>query len=129
MGLYKKKLMLSSCQVSHFSRNHLESCLWNLSLSSAKHHGINLSEIAAYIDAFKYGCPPHAGGMFSFFAVFQFLTFRWNRYGARNNVVPRSTQYSHGLAIPTRSKTSDALELLLHSFYPVLKTVVNLLRC
>ena len=29
---------------------------------SAKHHGINLNEIAAYIDAFKYGCPPHAGG-------------------------------------------------------------------
>lgn len=28
----------------------------------AKHHGINLNEIAAYIDAFKYGCPPHAGG-------------------------------------------------------------------
>merc|ERR1712106_944615 len=28
----------------------------------AKHHGINLDEIAAYIDTFKYGCPPHAGG-------------------------------------------------------------------
>ena len=28
----------------------------------AIHHGINLDEIAAYIDAFKYGCPPHAGG-------------------------------------------------------------------
>jgi len=25
-------------------------------------HGIDLSTIAAYIDAFKYGCPPHAGG-------------------------------------------------------------------
>jgi len=28
----------------------------------ANHHGINLDEIRAYIDAFKYGCPPHAGG-------------------------------------------------------------------
>ncbi|VEN58401.1 unnamed protein product [Callosobruchus maculatus] len=28
----------------------------------AKHHGIDVSKIAAYIDAFKYGCPPHAGG-------------------------------------------------------------------
>ncbi|CAH1179448.1 unnamed protein product [Phaedon cochleariae] len=28
----------------------------------AKHHGIDISTIAAYIDAFKYGCPPHAGG-------------------------------------------------------------------
>lgn len=28
----------------------------------AKHHGINISTIQAYIDAFKYGCPPHAGG-------------------------------------------------------------------
>lgn len=28
----------------------------------AKHHGIDLSKIASYIDAFKYGCPPHAGG-------------------------------------------------------------------
>ena len=30
----------------------------------ALHHGINLEEIAAYIDAFKYGCPPHAGGQY-----------------------------------------------------------------
>ncbi|XP_019881113.1 aspartate--tRNA ligase, cytoplasmic [Aethina tumida] len=28
----------------------------------ANHHGIDISKIAAYIDAFKYGCPPHAGG-------------------------------------------------------------------
>lgn len=28
----------------------------------AKHHGIDLTKIAAYIDAFKFGCPPHAGG-------------------------------------------------------------------
>lgn len=28
----------------------------------AKHHGIKLDTIQAYIDAFKYGCPPHAGG-------------------------------------------------------------------
>ncbi|CAH0546681.1 unnamed protein product [Brassicogethes aeneus] len=28
----------------------------------AKHHGIDISKIAAYIDAFKYGCAPHAGG-------------------------------------------------------------------
>lgn len=28
----------------------------------AKHHGLNLDSIKSYIDAFKYGCPPHAGG-------------------------------------------------------------------
>lgn len=28
----------------------------------AKHHGIDLSKIKAYIDSFRYGCPPHAGG-------------------------------------------------------------------
>jgi aspartyl-tRNA synthetase len=28
----------------------------------AKHHQIDISKIKAYIDAFKYGCPPHAGG-------------------------------------------------------------------
>ncbi|KAB0792316.1 hypothetical protein PPYR_14275 [Photinus pyralis] len=28
----------------------------------AKHHGIDVSKIAAYIDSFKYGCSPHAGG-------------------------------------------------------------------
>jgi len=28
----------------------------------AKHHGIQLDTIKSYIDAFKYGCPPHAGG-------------------------------------------------------------------
>ena len=28
----------------------------------AKHHGIDVNKIASYIDSFKYGCPPHAGG-------------------------------------------------------------------
>ncbi len=28
----------------------------------AKHHGINVDSIKEYIDAFRYGCPPHAGG-------------------------------------------------------------------
>jgi len=28
----------------------------------AKHHGIDLEKIKGYIDAFRYGCPPHAGG-------------------------------------------------------------------
>uniref|UniRef100_A0A915DBU2 Aspartate--tRNA ligase, cytoplasmic n=1 Tax=Ditylenchus dipsaci TaxID=166011 RepID=A0A915DBU2_9BILA len=28
----------------------------------AKQHGIDLRTIQAYLDAFKYGCPPHAGG-------------------------------------------------------------------
>lgn len=27
----------------------------------AKAHKIELKKIEAYIDAFKYGCPPHAG--------------------------------------------------------------------
>ncbi|XP_035913786.1 aspartate--tRNA ligase, cytoplasmic [Anopheles stephensi] len=31
-------------------------------IERAKLHGIDLSKIAAYIDAFRYGCPPHAGG-------------------------------------------------------------------
>ncbi|KAG5670892.1 hypothetical protein PVAND_001123 [Polypedilum vanderplanki] len=28
----------------------------------AKHHEIDISKIAAYIEAFRFGCPPHAGG-------------------------------------------------------------------
>lgn len=28
----------------------------------ATHHGINLATIEPYVKAFKYGCPPHAGG-------------------------------------------------------------------
>jgi len=28
----------------------------------ATHHGVYLAKIQAYIDSFKYGCPPHAGG-------------------------------------------------------------------
>lgn len=33
-----------------------------LLMERAKHHGIDIQKIAAYIDSFKYGCPPHAGG-------------------------------------------------------------------
>ncbi|CAI2348403.1 unnamed protein product [Caenorhabditis sp. 36 PRJEB53466] len=28
----------------------------------AKHHQVDLAKIQSYIDSFKYGCPPHAGG-------------------------------------------------------------------
>ncbi|KAH8871714.1 Aspartate--tRNA ligase, cytoplasmic [Schistosoma japonicum] len=28
----------------------------------ATHHKVDLEKIKAYIDAFRYGCPPHAGG-------------------------------------------------------------------
>ena len=28
----------------------------------AKHHNIDVDKIKSYIDSFKYGCPPHAGG-------------------------------------------------------------------
>lgn len=34
----------------------------SLLIEKAKHHQIDISKIQAYIDAFKYGCPPHAGG-------------------------------------------------------------------
>jgi len=34
----------------------------DLLIERAHHHGINLKHIEAYIEAFKYGCPPHAGG-------------------------------------------------------------------
>jgi len=26
------------------------------------HHGVDVEKIKSYIDAFKYGCPPHGGG-------------------------------------------------------------------
>lgn len=28
----------------------------------AKHHGIDITKIASYIESFRFGCPPHAGG-------------------------------------------------------------------
>jgi nondiscriminating aspartyl-tRNA synthetase len=31
-------------------------------IKRAKHHGVDINKIKAYIDAFRYGCPPHAGG-------------------------------------------------------------------
>jgi aspartyl-tRNA synthetase len=34
----------------------------------AKLHGIDLDKIRSYVDAFKFGCPPHAGGGIGLFA-------------------------------------------------------------
>ncbi|XP_058805542.1 aspartate--tRNA ligase, cytoplasmic [Phymastichus coffea] len=34
----------------------------NFLTERAKHHGIDIEKIKSYIDAFRYGCPPHAGG-------------------------------------------------------------------
>jgi len=31
-------------------------------IERANHHGVELNTIASYIDSFRYGCPPHAGG-------------------------------------------------------------------
>ncbi|KAE8739886.1 hypothetical protein FOCC_FOCC014610 [Frankliniella occidentalis] len=31
-------------------------------IERAKHHAVDLEKIKAYIDAFRFGCPPHAGG-------------------------------------------------------------------
>ncbi|CAF1063959.1 unnamed protein product [Adineta steineri] len=33
-----------------------------LLLERVQHHNINVEQIKSYIDAFRYGCPPHAGG-------------------------------------------------------------------
>ncbi|CAF0992227.1 unnamed protein product [Adineta steineri] len=33
-----------------------------LLLERATYHNINIDQIESYIDAFRYGCPPHAGG-------------------------------------------------------------------
>lgn len=33
-----------------------------LLLERVKHHNINVDQIKGYIDAFRYGCPPHGGG-------------------------------------------------------------------
>jgi len=34
----------------------------NFLTERAKHHGISIETIKSYIDSFRYGCPPHAGG-------------------------------------------------------------------
>nr|XP_014095025.1 aspartate--tRNA ligase, cytoplasmic [Bactrocera oleae]XP_036226096.1 aspartate--tRNA ligase, cytoplasmic [Bactrocera oleae] len=31
-------------------------------IERAKHHAIDISKIASYIESFRFGCPPHAGG-------------------------------------------------------------------
>ncbi|XP_053964697.1 aspartate--tRNA ligase, cytoplasmic [Anastrepha ludens] len=31
-------------------------------IERATHHGIDITKIAAYVESFRFGCPPHAGG-------------------------------------------------------------------
>lgn len=31
-------------------------------IERAQHHEVDISKIASYIEAFRFGCPPHAGG-------------------------------------------------------------------
>ena len=35
---------------------------YTLLMERAKLHGVNLEEVKGYVEAFKYGAPPHAGG-------------------------------------------------------------------
>ena len=53
----------------YWSSSHLSalsiSCLSldaQLLSERVKHHKINVDQIKSYIDAFRYGCPPHGGG-------------------------------------------------------------------
>jgi len=45
--------ILSGAQRIHDPDFHIE---------RAKHHDVDISKIASYIEAFRFGCPPHAGG-------------------------------------------------------------------
>jgi aspartyl/asparaginyl-tRNA synthetase len=66
----------------------------------AKHHQIDVSKIQAYIDAFKYGCPPHAGGgIGEFLEYFSLLMFVF-RLGACDHAVPWTQEYSTFFSVP-----------------------------
>lgn len=66
LNILKLTPSLSGAIPNLFLKNLIYTWIFNLIkqlLSErAKHHGVDLEKIKSYIDAFKYGCPPHAGG-------------------------------------------------------------------
>lgn len=50
------------CFSSRKSRKIVRFSDAQLLMERVKHHNINVDQIRSYIDAFRYGCPPHAGG-------------------------------------------------------------------
>lgn len=75
----------------------------------AQHHSIDIAKIKAYIDSFRYGCPPHAGGGIgmAYFRI-NFLNFLINsndflRSRASGHVVFGLEQHSKDFDVPTWS--------------------------
>lgn len=68
----------------------------------AKHHQIDITKIQAYIDAFKYGCPPHAGGGIGNIIHYlnNWLIFYF-RFGTRDNAFLRAQKHSTFIVVPT----------------------------
>ena len=71
----------------------------------AKERLVDLGEIQAYLDAFKYGCPPHAGGGIGewwFIMVAQLVSLHSLLFRARacGDALPRPQQYPSLFDVP-----------------------------
>lgn len=69
-----------------------------LLIDRAKLQAVDLDKIKGYIDSFRYGCPPHAGGGIGNLCLFRIYYFR---IGTCHYAVLRHQKYTLIVSLPS----------------------------
>ncbi len=94
-----------------------------------KEAGITPESMKGYIDAFRLGAPPHAGGGIGKSSISRegdmcSHTLYPDRSRARGHALPQARQHSPGISVPARPEEAEPLDVYNESHYIVLHVLM-----